>query len=97
MGIAKAGLPYGGYYGGYPGYHGGYPGYHGAYPGAYPGYHAPLAVAKPAVAYPGAYPYGAYHGAYPGHGALLAKPAIAAAPVLGNTVSFHGLGAHYGW
>lgn len=86
MGLAKAGLPYSGYYGGYP------------------GYHAPLGLAKPALGYPGAYPGaypgtypGAYPGAYPGHGAYLAKPAIAAAPVLGNTVSFHGLGAHYGW
>lgn len=80
---------------GFANYYGGLPGHHAGYP------HAPLAVAKPALAYPGAYPaaypYGPYHGSYPAHGALLAKPAIAAAPVLGSTVSFHGLGYNYGW
>uniref|UniRef100_A0A336MLN9 CSON013995 protein n=1 Tax=Culicoides sonorensis TaxID=179676 RepID=A0A336MLN9_CULSO len=100
----KAPLAYPGYAAplAYPGYHAPlavakpalpYAGYYGAhYPAAYP------AIAKPALAYPGAYPagypYGAYaHGAY-AHGPVIAK---AAAPVLGSTVSFHGLGAHYGW
>ncbi|XP_063706294.1 uncharacterized protein LOC134835347 [Culicoides brevitarsis] len=66
----------------------GYPGYAAplisGYYGGFPGYHAPLSVAKPF------YPYGS-PGFYPAH------KSVAPVPVLGNTVSFHGLGAHYGW
>lgn len=66
-----------------------------AYPAAYHGYGYP--------GYPAAY-HGypaAYHG-YPGYHAPLAAPVlkapvVAAGPVLGSTVSFHGLGVHYGW
>lgn len=65
-----------------------------AYPAAYHGY----------AGYPSPYHgYPAYHG-YPYHGyhAPLAAPVykapvVAAAPALGSTVSFHGLGVHYGW
>lgn len=75
-------------------------GYHGLAAPAYAtGIHGPYGPAGIAHA-----PLGAYHGAalaYPGAaygpGLLKAAPIAAAGHVPVSSVSFHGLGAHYGW
>lgn len=75
---------------------------------AYPAYPAAPVIKTTFPAAYHSYPAAAYHGypaayhGYPGYHAPLTAPVfkapvVAAAPALASTVSFHGLGVHYGW